>query len=154
MRRATETATELAEFLGQQPAISAVHYPKADHPLLGKQMLGRGSLISFELAGGYDAASALMKAVRLCTPAVSLGSTDTLIQHPAGLTHHVVPEEERIATGITAGMIRLSVGLESTDDLRRDLAQALAVAATAAPMQANLTKAGTPIAETNPAAQS
>lgn len=134
VRRATESATELAGFLMRQPAVSAVHYPKADHPLLGSQMLGRGSLISFELAGGYEAAAALMKAVQLCTPAVSLGSTDTLIQHPAGLTHHVVPEEERVAAGITAGMIRLSVGLESVDDLQRDLAQALAVAATTAPM--------------------
>jgi methionine-gamma-lyase len=99
-------------------------------------MLGRGSLISFELTGGYEAAVALMKAVKLCTPAVSLGSTDTLIQHPAGLTHHVVPEEQRVEAGITAGMIRLSVGLESADDLARDLAQALAIAATSAPAEA------------------
>lgn len=132
VRRATETATTVAEFLEQQPTVTAVHYPRANHPLLGSQMLGRGSLISFELAGGHAAASALMKAVELCTPAVSLGSTDTLIQHPAGLTHHVVPEDERLAAGITPGLIRLSVGLESADDLQRDLAQALAVAATAA----------------------
>ena len=136
VRRATETATELADFLAEQPAVSAVHYPKADHPLLGSQMLGRGSLISFELAGGYEAAAAVMKAVKLCVPAVSLGSTDTLIQHPAGLTHHVVPEEQRVAAGITAGMIRLSVGLESFEDLRRDLSQALALAATTAPAAA------------------
>lgn len=133
VRRATETATELAGFLAEQPAVSRVHYPEADHPLLGSQMLGRGSLISFELAGGYEAADALMKAVQICTPAVSLGSTDTLIQHPAALTHHIVPEEDRVAAGITSGMIRLSVGLESAEDLARDLAQALAIAATSAP---------------------
>jgi methionine-gamma-lyase len=135
VRRATETATTLVDFLNRQPAVARVDYPRADHPLLGSQMLGRGSLISFELTGGYPSAVALMKAVKLCTPAVSLGSTDTLIQHPAGLTHHVVPEDQRIEAGITAGMIRLSVGLESAEDLARDLAQALAIAATSAPAE-------------------
>lgn len=136
VRRATETASALAAALASHPAIRAVHYPPADHPLLGRQMHGRGTLISLDLAGGYPAAATMMQAVRLCTPAVSLGSTDTLIQHPAGLTHHVVPEAARLAAGITAGMVRLSIGLEAHGDLLRDLLQALEAAEQATRRQA------------------
>ena len=92
-------------------------------------MMGPGAMISLDLRGGYEAASALMASVRLITPAVSLGSTDTLIQHPAGLTHRVVEEEARSAGGIGPGLVRISVGIEDIDDLWRDLEAALGLPA-------------------------
>ena len=81
--------------------------------------------MAIELQGGHDAAALVMSGVRLITPAVSLGSVDTLIQHPAGLTHRVVSEEAKLASGITPGMLRLSVGIEHVDDLWNDLKAAL-----------------------------
>jgi len=89
-------------------------------------------MVAFELKGGYDAARALLASVRLITPAVSLGSVDSLIQHPAGMTHRVVDEKVRLAAGIDAGLVRLSVGLEHVDDLWQDLSQALATTRPAA----------------------
>jgi methionine-gamma-lyase len=88
-------------------------------------MSGPGCLLAFDVNGGYAAAAQVMKSLRLITPAVSLGSTDTLIQHPAGLTHHLMTEEARRSSGITPGLLRLSVGLEALDDLRSDLDEAL-----------------------------
>ena len=126
VERATMTATDLSERLAKHPAVQAVHYPKADDPVLQKgQMKGRGALLAFEIAGGTEAAAKLMARVRLCVPAVSLGSTDTLIQHPAGLTHRVLSPEAKEEAGVTDGLIRLSVGLESADDLWADIRQAL-----------------------------
>jgi methionine-gamma-lyase len=84
-------------------------------------------MIAFEMRDGYDAAALVMQHVRLITPAVSLGSTDSLIQHPASLTHRVVDAQARASTGIDAGLLRLSVGLEHVDDLWRDLTAAFAV---------------------------
>ena len=83
-------------------------------------------MLSFEVAGGHEAAAEVMRAVRLITPAVSLGSTDTLVEHPAGLTHRFVEPEALRRSGVTPGLLRLSVGLEDVDDLWADLAQALA----------------------------
>ncbi len=91
-------------------------------------MRGPGAILAFEVEGGHDAATALLRTVRLMTPAVSLGSTDTLIQHPAGLTHRVVAPETRAASGITDGLLRISVGLEDADDLWADLARGLRAA--------------------------
>ena len=123
-------AGEIARRLARHPAVHAVHYPGLPdgdpQRLLGRQMSGAGSLMSFELAGGYQAAAHVMESVRLITPAVSLGSTDTLIQHPAGLTHRLVPDAEREAMGITPGLLRLSVGVEGVEDLWADLSRALA----------------------------
>ena len=87
-------------------------------------MQGPGSLIAFDV-GDAARAAAVMNAVRLCTPAVSLGSVDTLIQHPAGLTHKVLSDAARAEGGITPGLLRLSVGVETLADLRTDLVQAL-----------------------------
>lgn len=133
---AQERARELALRLSGHPAVAAVHYPGLPggdpQSLLGRQMNGPGSLLAFEVAGGYEQAQQVMRAVRLITPAVSLGSTDSLIQHPAGLTHRLVPERERAALGISPGMLRLSVGVEGVEDLWRDLDRALAVPATGA----------------------
>lgn len=119
----------LAERLAKHPAVSAVHFPglSGQDPkgLLGRQMKGPGSLMAFELAGGFEAASVVMSEVKLMTPAVSLGSVDTLIQHPAALTHRVVNPDAREHSGISQSLMRLSVGLESPEDLWADLEQAL-----------------------------
>ena len=125
-------AMVLAERLAKHPAISAVHFPglQGQDPkgLLGRQMKGPGSLMAFELKGGFEAATTVMAEVKLMTPAVSLGSVDTLIQHPAALTHRVVNAEAREHSGVSQSLMRLSVGLESPEDLWADLEQALAKA--------------------------
>jgi cystathionine beta-lyase/cystathionine gamma-synthase len=136
VRRAQETAGELARRLAAHPEVTKVLYPGlpgADpRGLVGRQMSGPGAILAFEVAGGFAAAQAVLAACRLITPAVSLGSTDTLIEHPAGLTHRLVDERARQATGITPGLLRLAVGLEGADDLWRDLDGALAAGARAA----------------------
>ena len=133
MRAAQENARILARRLAQHPGVHRVHYPELPggdpRGVLGHQMMGPGAMISLDLRGGYEAASALMASVQLITPAVSLGSTDTLIQHPAGLTHRVVEEEARSAGGIGPGLVRISVGIEDIDDLWRDLEAALGLPA-------------------------
>ena len=88
-------------------------------------MDGPGSMIAFELKGGYDAGVTLLKNLRLMTLAVSLGGVETLIEHPASMTHAGVPAEERDKAGITDGLVRLAVGCEDVADLRADLLQAL-----------------------------
>lgn len=129
VERAQATARVLAERLAGHPEVERVFYPglPGGDPLglIGRQMSGPGALVSFEVAGGYPAARALLEGLRGITPAVSLGSTDTLIQHPAGLTHRVVDEGARRITGISEGLVRLSVGLEDPDDLWADLDRGL-----------------------------
>ena len=121
----------LAGLLAVHPAVERVLYPQAD----GVQLRGPGAVLSFEVAGGRDAAATVMASVRLVTPAVSLGSTDTLIQHPASLTHRLVDTDAKHAAGIDDGLLRLSVGLEDVDDLWSDLCAALdRVAATRPPL--------------------
>lgn len=130
---AQERAQALAERLAAHPTVTRVLYPGlpgADPAgLLGRQQRGPGAMLSFEVAGGLDAAARVLAGVRLITPAVSLGSTDTLIEHPAGLTHRAVEPQAREAAGITPGLLRLSVGLEEADDLWADLSAALGRAA-------------------------
>ncbi|WP_243383729.1 trans-sulfuration enzyme family protein [Geothrix alkalitolerans] len=125
-------AQVIAERLAKHSAVSAVHFPglpgQDPKGLLGRQMKGPGSLMAFELKGGFEAAAVVMAEVKLMTPAVSLGSVDTLIQHPAALTHRVVDSEAREHSGISQSLMRLSVGLESPEDLWADLEQALAKA--------------------------
>ncbi len=122
-------AQVLAERLAKHPAVAAVHFPglQGQDPrgLIGRQMQGPGSLMAFELKGGFEAASTVMAEVKLMTPAVSLGSVDSLIQHPAALTHRVVNAEAREHSGVSQCLMRLSVGLESPEDLWADLEQAL-----------------------------
>lgn len=129
VRAAQAGARLLAERLRRHPAVGRVLYPGLPdgdpQGLVGRQMGGPGGILSFEVRGGQEEAARVMAAVRLITPAVSLGSTDTLIEHPAGLTHRLVSEEGRVAGGITPGLLRLSVGLEDPEDLWRDLAGAL-----------------------------
>jgi methionine-gamma-lyase len=125
-------AQELARRLQEHPRVSSVRYPglpgQDPAKVIGRQMRGPGALLAFEVRGGYDAATEVMRAVRLITSAVSLGSVDSLIQHPAGLTHQVVDPQARESTGITPGLLRLSVGVEDPEDLWEDLDHALNVA--------------------------
>jgi cystathionine beta-lyase/cystathionine gamma-synthase len=129
VKTAQDGARMLAERLARHPHVRRVHYPGrpgADpRGLLGRQMAGPGSVLAFEVAGGFDAACRTLEGVRLIVSAVSLGATDTLLQHPAGLTHRCVSDGARAATGISADLLRLSVGIEDPDDLWRDLEQAL-----------------------------
>jgi methionine-gamma-lyase len=132
VRAQQEGAKVLAERLAKHPAVSVVHFPglagQDPKGLVGRQMKGPGSLMAFELRGGFEAAATVMAEVKLMTPAVSLGSVDTLIQHPAALTHRVVDAEAREHSGVSQSLMRLSVGLESPEDLWGDLEQALAKA--------------------------
>jgi len=129
VRVAQDNAQRLAIDLTGHPMVSSVTYPGLPtHPqaeLAKKQMAGAGSMISFELAGGVEAGRLLMDSVRLATLAVSLGGIETLIQHPAGMTHASVSREARLSAGITDGLVRLSVGCEAYEDLRQDLISAL-----------------------------
>lgn len=126
---ACDSAGEIAEFLRQHPRVEKVHYPGfPDFPqaaVVRKQMRGGGAMIAFELAGGLAAGEALMNYfTRKDTPmelAVSLGSSISYIEHPASMTHAVVPEADRLARGITPGLVRLSVGLEGADVLMEHL---------------------------------
>lgn len=129
VRRAQETASLLATWLVAHPCVRRVLYPGLPggdpQTLLGRQMSGPGAILAFEVEGGAEAARQLLRHVQLATPAVSLGSTDTLIEHPAGLTHRLVDPAALSAEGISPGLLRLSVGLEDPADLWRDLESAL-----------------------------
>jgi methionine-gamma-lyase len=95
------------------------------HELAQRQMALPGGMIALELKGGFDAGCRFMDALRLCTRAVSLGDAETLVQHPASMTHSTYTPEEQAAHGISPGLVRLSVGLEEVEDIRADLLQAL-----------------------------
>ncbi len=120
---------QVARFLEDHGGIAAVHYPGLEsfpqYDLAQRQMDGFGGMIGFEVSGGYEAATRLLDKVQLCALAVSLGNLDTLIEHPASMTHRTVPPEVRAKTGISDSLIRLSVGLEAAEDIIADLEQAL-----------------------------
>jgi len=124
-----ENAQRVAEFLEKHDKVASVAYPGLkSHPqydLAKKQMRGPGSMISFELKGGYAAGQKLMDSVKLIALAVSLGGIESLIQHPASMTHAHVSEEAKKAAFITEGLVRLSVGIEDIEDLLEDIDQAL-----------------------------
>jgi cystathionine beta-lyase/cystathionine gamma-synthase len=128
MDRHNANAMVLAEFLAAHRKVKKVHYPGlASHPqhtLAKRQMSGFGGLISFEL-GSLEEARVLLNSVQLMALAESLGGVETLISHPATMTHASVPADRRQELGITDALIRLSVGIEDVDDLLEDLAQAL-----------------------------
>lgn len=136
--RAQSNAQRIAELLSQHTAVVAVHYPGLGNTdprgVLGRELMGPGSTLAFELAGDDpDAAARCMAAMRMITPAVSLGSTDSLIQHPASLTHRVVEHDVREAHGISQQLLRLSVGIERAEDIWSDLERGLAAAMESAP---------------------
>jgi methionine-gamma-lyase len=125
MRAQQEGARIVADWLTTRDEVARVHFPgfAASDPqgLVGRQQAGPGAMIAIELAGGFAAASSLTAAVELFTHAVSLGSVDSLIQHPAALTHRPVASEAKPSDAL----VRLSIGLEDPSDLIADLAQAL-----------------------------
>ncbi len=129
MDRSQENAMKLAQYLEQHPKVSWVRYPGLlSHPqyeLAKKQMNGPGSMISFELKGGLTAGKVLMDNVKVAILAVSLGGVETLIQHPASMTHSKVSADGKEKAGITDGLVRYSVGIEDVNDLLADLKQAL-----------------------------
>lgn len=129
VRQHGQNAQAVAEFLGQHPAISHVYYPglptHPQHELAKRQMAGMGGIVSFEVKGGYEVAKSFINALRLAMISFSLGDPETLVQHPASMTHSSIPPEERIKFNITDGLIRLSTGLEDAADIIADLEQAL-----------------------------
>ncbi len=129
MERHSENAMQIAQYLSFHPKVNWVRYPglrtHPHHELARRQMDGFGGMISFEVKGGRKAGEILMNSVKLMTLAVSLGDVDTLIEHPATMTHSTYTKEELESLGITEGMVRLSVGIEDPNDLIEDLRQAL-----------------------------
>lgn len=129
MERHSASAQMMAEFLVKHPKVRNISYPGLpdfpQHALAKKQMSGFGGLIGFELEGGLAPSMALMNKLKLITRAVSLGDAETLIQHPASMTHAIYGAEERAKHGISDGLLRLSIGLENADDILDDMEQAL-----------------------------
>ncbi len=129
MDKHSENAMRVAKFLDGHPKVKRVLYPglstHPQHGLAKKQMCGFGGVLAFEIEGGLGEAYKILEKVELCRCAVSLGDVATLIEHPATMTHRVIPEEERVKLGITDELIRLSVGIEDSDDIIADLDQAL-----------------------------
>ena len=129
MERHSKTALEVARWLETQPQVAAVHYPGLEsfghHALARRQMALPGGMIAFDLAGGYDQGIRFMNRLNMIVRAVSLGDAETLVQHPASMTHSTYTAEERTAHGIGEGLLRLSIGLEDAEDIFADLEQAL-----------------------------
>ena len=129
MDRQSDSALHIARFLEEHPKVTTVRYPGLEsfpqHDLAKRQASGYGAMLWFEVGGGKAAGVRIMDSVQLWTLAENLGSVESLVTHPATMTHADVDEAERARVGITDGLVRLSVGLEDTEDLVDDLAQAL-----------------------------
>jgi cystathionine beta-lyase/cystathionine gamma-synthase len=129
VERINQTALELARWLEDHPAVDWVRYPGLEshpqHAVARRQMRGFGGMIAFEVKGGIEAGRRLMNRIKLATLAVSLGHSKTLVCHAASTTHESLSPEERVAAGVTDGLVRLSVGLEDAQDLMEDFDQAL-----------------------------
>lgn len=130
MRRHCENAMKVAEYLESHDKIEKVYYPGLKshdgYEVASKQMDAFGGILAFELKGGFEAGKTLLNNVKMAALAVSLGDAETLIQHPASMTHSPYTKEERLAAGITDGLVRLSVGLENIEDIIADLEYGLA----------------------------
>jgi methionine-gamma-lyase len=129
MDRHCQNAMEIAKLLDTHTAVAKVNYnglpSHPDYAVTAKQMKHPGAMMSFELKGGFDAGVRMMDRLKMCTRTVSLGTCDTLLSHPASMTHVSVPREQRIQYGITDGLIRMSVGMENLPDILADLHQAM-----------------------------
>lgn len=129
MEKHCSNAQKVAEFLEDHPLVEKINYPGLksfpQYKLAREQMKLPGAMISFEIKGGMEKGRKLMNSVKLCRLAVSLGDAETLIQHPASMTHSPYTEEERLESGISDGLVRLSVGLEDPEDIIEDLKEAL-----------------------------
>jgi methionine-gamma-lyase len=127
--RHCENTARMFEYLKEHPKVQTVYYPgdmdNPDYSIMKKQMRKPGGLISFSLKGTKETAQAFMNQLKLIKLAVSLGDAETLIQHPAAMTHSVIPKQERLKMGIEDTLLRLSVGLEAWEDIKTDLEQAL-----------------------------
>ena len=131
MERHSHNAMELANFLQNHPAVDLVNYPfLPNHPqyaLARKQMRLGGGIVSFNITGGVDQAHAFLNKIQMLSLSSNLGDTRTIVTHPSSTTHSKLLEEERLAVGITPGLIRVSVGLENIQDIISDISQALDV---------------------------
>ena len=129
MKQYNENALKIAQYLEEHPKIDIVRYPflpsNPQYDLAKKQMRGGGGMMTFDVKGGLEAGKRFINSLKLCTLAVSLGDTETLVEQAAAMTHTMIPKEVREAAGITDGMIRMSVGLEDAEDIIADLGQAL-----------------------------
>ena len=129
MKKHASNAQGVAEFLENHPKVASVTYPGLPshpmHQVAKEQMSGFSGMISFELTGGISAGKTLMNSVQLAQIAESLGSVETMIAHPTTMTHAAIPKEERLASGLTDGLVRLSVGIENINDIIHDLEMAL-----------------------------
>ena len=129
MQKHCANAKAIAEFLDSHPMVEKVYYPglksHEGHDIAARQMADFGGMMSFEVKGGRAAGAKLVNSLHLVTGAVSVGDAETLIEHPASMTHSTYTEEELAASGIAAGLIRLSAGLENAEDIIADLKQAL-----------------------------
>ena len=125
----TASAQRIAEWLTDHPSVAAVHYPglitHPQHDLAKRQMRQPGTVLAFELSGGHEAVRSLLDRVGLCRVAASLGGPESLLCHPATSTHVSLTADEQAATGVTPGLVRMSVGLEDPDDLVADLTLAI-----------------------------
>ncbi|WP_423185792.1 trans-sulfuration enzyme family protein [Alishewanella sp. d11] len=141
LQRHCENAQQVAEFLAAHPAVAVVHYPGLPgHPgyrFIGQQMKAAGGVLAFELKADLAQSRQVINRFRLFSLAVSLGDAESLVQHPASMTHSPYSPEERAAAGISDGLIRLSVGLEHIDDIMADLQQALSIL----PLSSSVSKA-------------
>jgi methionine-gamma-lyase len=130
VEKAMATAQQLAPWLESHPKVSWISYPglpsHPQHEIMKQQMAGPGAMISFGVKGGYEAAKTMINSMKLAVLAVSLGGLETLIEHPASMTHASVPREEREEACITDDLIRVSIGCEAFEDLKADIEQALA----------------------------
>ncbi len=130
MRAHGENAAEVVRLLAGHPAVARVHYPGLEthpgHAVARRQQQGFGAMVSFELRGGIGEVRAFLGALRLFSLAESLGGVESLVAHPASMTHAAMSAEARARAGISDALVRLSVGIEAADDLLQDLAQALA----------------------------
>jgi methionine-gamma-lyase len=130
MQRHCENALAVARYLESHPAVAQVNYPGLEsdsgYSVARNQMYAFGGMLSFELKGGLKSGAALMDQMRLPTLGVSLGNVDSLIQHPASMTHSSLPRPERLKMGISDGLVRFSVGIENMEDIIADIETGLA----------------------------
>lgn len=130
MERHCKNAIKVAKWLENQPQIAEVRYPGLEshpqHETAKRTMRDFGAIIAFDLKGGIEAGTTLMQELKMCVLAVSVGDTETLVEHPASMTHWYIKREERMKAGITDGLVRMSIGIEDADDIIADLSQALA----------------------------
>lgn len=129
MEKHISNAKEIVDFLVDHPKVKKVNYPGLEdfvnHEVAKEQMNDYGAMISFEVEGGLEAGKTIMNNVKLCSLAVSLGDAETLIEHPASMTHSTYSPEDLKEAGIDPGLVRLSPGLEDAEDIIKDLKQAI-----------------------------